>query len=482
MKANRQKPILLICQGSVLEGMQVTPFGLLYVGQALKEAGFRVRIIDLRGGSGDKALAAAREEEPLFAGFGTFVSPFLKRDVKLSRQLHEMGVKVVWGGVFSSCLPEIPLRSGFVDYVVVGEGERPAVDLARAIAEGSEPAGIPGVGYRRGEEIALTPPAPPEPDLDRFRFGWDLIDWKDYMIPTRGGQTWFTRVPFSRGCPFRCSFCYNAADPSRQLWRAHSPEYMREMISFFRERYQVGLVHVMADNPFGKVKAGQEALSALSVKWTSPAHLSVLTPDFVDWAKSAGCVRLGLGLESGSDRVLKLMHKGFTADQIQERLAICRDKGLVIKSNWMTMIPGETPEDMRQTFALIEEIYETNPLHYTGLSIFRAYPGCELWDESLKLGLYEPKTLEEWTQYNGQIAKIKGYSKHKVLRIKQLFSTLYSKPKPINRAVPAFIRPRLVRRLQAAKLRGPVEEMLWARKKAADKLSRFTRKQDKSPT
>jgi len=254
---------------------------------------------------------------------------------------------------------------------------------------------------------------------------------------------------------------------------------MREMMSFFRERYQVGAVHVMADNPFGKLKAAQEALSALSVKWTSPAHLSVLTPDFVDWAKSAGCVRLGLGLESGSDRVLKLMHKGVTADPIRERLDICRDKGLVTKSNWMTMTPGETPEEMRQTFALIEEIYETNPLHYTGLGIFRAYPGCEFWDESLKLGLYEPKTLEEWTQYKGQLNKIMGYSNHKALRIKKLFSVLYGKPKQVNRETPAFMRPFLLRRLQAAKLRGPLEEVLWARQKAADKISRFTRKAKK---
>ena len=123
---SNKPPIYLVSQGKVNQAPwhkpayydEPPPLGLLYIGQALKNAGYRVRIIHLHG-KGDRSLErAVKEERPLFVGFSNFICPTLKYDIELSRWTHQQGIPVVWGGVFSTSLPEVPLRSGIVDYVV----------------------------------------------------------------------------------------------------------------------------------------------------------------------------------------------------------------------------------------------------------------------------------------------------------------------------------------------------------------------------
>jgi anaerobic magnesium-protoporphyrin IX monomethyl ester cyclase len=150
--ASGKAPIYLVAQrkaDTFLNGW-VPPFGIMCVGEALRRAGHPVRLFHLSGDD-DKALVdALATERPLFVGFSNSISPTVSRDLRLSRLVSAQGIKVVWGGMFATSLPEETLKSGLVDYVVRGEGERPAVGLAEAIASGAEPAGIEGVGFRRG--------------------------------------------------------------------------------------------------------------------------------------------------------------------------------------------------------------------------------------------------------------------------------------------------------------------------------------------
>lgn len=198
-------PVYLVTQGSLSEATRKNeppPIGVLYIGAALRKAGYEVKLFHLQNDRTNPVKKAVKEQKPLFVGFSNFVSPLLAYDIELSTWLQTQDVKVVWGGVFSTSLPRIPLQSGLVDYVAVGEGEKIVVELARAIREGSDPEGIPGVGYRKHGEIVLNPPEPPANDIDNFEFGMDMIDWEKYILKLEGGER-YARIPFSRGCPFR---------------------------------------------------------------------------------------------------------------------------------------------------------------------------------------------------------------------------------------------------------------------------------------
>jgi|GEM_PF-2645585 len=453
-------PVYLVSQASLYENArkaELAPIGVLYIGAALKKAGHRVRIFHLGQDRSGPLKKAVEEERPLFVGFSNFISPLLKFDVSLSKWLKSRGVPVVWGGMFATTLPEAPLRSGWVDYVAVGEGEKLIVELARAISEGTGPEGVPGVGWKKNGEIIINPPAPLAEDIDEFEFGLDLVDWENYIKDMPGGER-YVRVPFSRGCPFRCAFCYNCADPSRQKWRGHSTEYMKEMLSFLQKKYGANLFFFVCDNPFGKVEEGKRVIEGLGVTWASTAHLKTLSPDFIDWALETRCRRLGLGLESGSDRVLALMKKGFTAEEVRWKMALCNEKGLNTISNWMAMVPGETGDDMVKTFKLMEEVHDSGARHSMSFSIFRAYPGTRFWDDALELGHEVPETLEEWAEYKGEIPRLLGFSDKQARRMRALAFAIFNKPTPQFHPLFRPVRSVLKKRLFRLGFTGPLEE------------------------
>jgi radical SAM superfamily enzyme YgiQ (UPF0313 family) len=298
-----------------------------------------------------------------------------------------------------------------------------------------------------------------EPDLDRYPLGLDLVSWDNYIFRDANHGTVTTSVSLSRGCPFGCSFCTNARDPDRRRWRRHSPAYARELAAFLKKNYGVNTVIVQDDNPFGNPASGREVIEAMGLNWLSAAHLHYATPEFLDWARMNGCLNLSFGLESGSNAVLQRMNKRIDRDTIRERMTLVGEKGLRSWAMWMAFVPGETEEDRGQTFALMEDLHRLNPLVQQHLSIYQAYPGTPFYEESLGLGLTEPKTLEQWTEYTGMIHHLMGFSKTRVERMVRDLRGLYYFDRDHQKTSPR-LRRLLRRRLEAGTFYGPLEELL----------------------
>ncbi|HUT55902.1 MAG TPA: radical SAM protein [bacterium] len=476
--APASQPIYLVAQlkrGVQLDG-RIPPFGIMCVGEALRRAGRRVRLFHLDGDDGEKLfLKAVREDRPLWAGFSNCVSTTIRHDLALSRALHAQGVKIVWGGVFATALTDTVLREGSVDYVVRGDGERPAVALTEAILNNAPPAGIPGVAWRDGEEIVSTPPAPQEQDLDRYPMALDLVDWNDYIFREPAAAMVSASISLSRGCPFGCAFCTNSMDPGRRLWRGYSLDYIKEMVTFLKTRHGVGAVYLQDDNPFGKLKEGMKQVESLGLKWISAAHLQYATPDFLDWARQCGCLNLSFGIESGSDRILGKMNKRIDRATIRERMRLVGDKKIPSWAMWMAYVPGETIADRRATFSLMDELYHVNPIVQSHLSVYQAYPGTPFYEESKKLGLREPQSLDEWADYTGIIAPLMGARLRKVKRMTRDLRALYYYGSAQKQLHPA-IRKILKRRVQGATFSGPLEETLHYARLARDAAADLKKK------
>jgi radical SAM superfamily enzyme YgiQ (UPF0313 family) len=471
MNETKKAPVYLVNRGkehSKIPMNEPPPFGIVYVGGALKKAGFQVRIFHLLGPDDRPLLDAIKNEPPLFVGVSNFLSPNLKLDIELSRKLRGMGVQVVWGGIFSTCLPRVVLESDAVDYVVAGEGEVPVVPLAEAIDNGEVPAGIPGVGYRENGEVKIEPPEPPGLDLDRFQLGLELVDWSLYVHRDEQANTNTVQIPFSRGCPFRCTFCYNCMNPNRQKWRAHSEEYMRDMLSWLRKHYGVNSIYILSDNPFGKAAKAREIIEGMRTRWMTVAHTSVINADFIDWALSAGCHRLGLGLESGSDRILKMLDKKITRDEIRDKMIMCGEKKIFTHSSWMGFIPGETRDDLARTVSLMNDIHKGNKNHGFQFNVFRTYPLTPLWDKSIELGLVPPRTLDEWGAFRPQTNRIMGYSDRRAERLSTLMSLLFPFYRNLDRRLNSLSRGLLLRRASNGGFHFPVEESLRLLKKGLE--------------
>jgi radical SAM superfamily enzyme YgiQ (UPF0313 family) len=159
------------------------PLSLLYVGTALKEAGYSVRILDeriLRDFA--RSLKEALASDPLFVGISTMTGYQIRHGLKIAQSVRTLDPRVplVWGGVHPTIDPDSTIQHNLVDAVVIGDGEETAVDLARALESGAGLHQIRGIAFKDGEQVVRTDQRAkldlerlPEPD-------YSLVDLDDY--------------------------------------------------------------------------------------------------------------------------------------------------------------------------------------------------------------------------------------------------------------------------------------------------------------
>ena len=438
-------------------------FGILFVASALLKAGYRVKIVHPEGDRLGAIREAVREEKPLFVGLSVMATPLLLEDIEISKALHAAGVPVVWGGIHPTMVPETALAADYVDYILIGEVEETIVEFAEALRAGRRPQGIPGAGFKDLGARVTSPANKFSLDLDRYRPAWDLIKPSDYLEVFAGGAERMMAVPLSRGCPFRCSFCYNLSNPERRLFRIHGQEWIAEQLAFLKQKVGLTIVRWISDNPFGSVKKGMEAITAAGLPWVSNARIELADEAFCEWLKESQCKMIGFGFESGSDKVLKILEKGFTVEQIFSGVTNLEKAGIYASANWMHLIPGETEADRRETRALMDETFRLSSRLFHDLQGLGPYPGVPIWDKCLELGLKPPATNEEWAYSRSMTVPLFGWTETRLQRLITLNRLLYGRSRIVPRLVPDWQYALLRRRFLAGECRGPVEEFLSRR-------------------
>lgn len=244
--------------------------------------------------------------------------------------------------------------------------------------------------------------APPIDDIDAFpfpdrnRFGWTryrerlglrvpgrLFRPERYIGPF--GHLRAIRVIAARGCPFACKFCCNPALTNRRL-ELRKPEAIAGEIAAAQKELGIkAVVFATSDFTLNRKWAEQvcEKVGALGVKWKATTRDDLVDRELLRLMKESGCVGLGFGVESGSDRVLAILGKGTTTAQARQAFAWAREVQLPTFAMFMTHVPGETPDSLRETQRLAKEL--APPLGCT-FQRFSPLPGSEFYNELEKWG------------------------------------------------------------------------------------------------
>ncbi len=374
------------------------PFGIMYVADALLQAGFGVRLFHETQDYLDQFVHEVAETNPLFVGLSTITGPQLRPVIETSRRLKAMGVPVVWGGVHATIMPEDCLREDYVDFVVVNEGEETVKELAGMLA-GQIPADygrVLGLAWKGDGRVVVNLERPFIQDLDRYRPRWELIPVERYLIQS-GPYDRALPVYISRGCPFRCGFCYNEVVMKR-TWRMHSEEYIQTQIHWLRDTYRINAVDYADDYLFGRIKPMQRVVERVGLPWSGQVRVQLLKPEFAKWMRDAGCQWVNIGAESGSQAVLDSMHKDQKAEQIEWGIRNLTEYAPHIEANlsFIVGLPEETEADRKITFDLIERLCQINQKARCSVCIYMPYPGTPLWPDALKKGFVPPPTQEGW--------------------------------------------------------------------------------------
>jgi anaerobic magnesium-protoporphyrin IX monomethyl ester cyclase len=399
-------------QGQVL----APPFGILYLADSLEKAGFSVHLVHEMGTEADiqNLTKLVSKEKPLFVGFSTLTGPMLLPTMKASQAIKEnQDVTVVWGGLHPTMLPEQTLMNDFIDIVAIGEGERTVVELAKVLREhgpkAERLAELAGIAFRSNGRMILTEPRPFIKDLDDVYPAWHLVDVERYF---RSGKHFYANHEFqisgakigavfsSRGCPWRCGFCYNQFI-NKRTFRPHSAQRIISDIQDYKERHGITAIVFEDDCFFASKTRALEIIRQIDIPWSSNVRADYMArwgDEFAEELSQCNCMELRVGAESGSQRVLDIMKKDVTVDQIKRSVELCVKHDIPVTLGFMLGIPGETWSDALETMALIDELKKMgNNVRILGPGVYMPYPGTPLFDLAIEYGFRPPASLQEWS-------------------------------------------------------------------------------------
>ena len=381
--------------------------GLLCLASFLDKRGFSVKIID---GARQKNYQKTLEDEILnsdLIGFSVMTTQ-TSEALELSKKTRKINPRalIVWGGLHPTLFPSSTAEHPFCDLVVIGEGEETLLEIAeflqnRALLSVKQ---IPGLAFKNKEGRVIVTEKRPLMKMSEIPLpNWEL-EPKEILenidiIPTHT----------SRGCPHKCAFCVNAI--TKNMWRSRESWEVLEDIRIIKSKryFQGKPLRFWDENFFVNKKRAEEIIDGMiekniTIPWETTVRANYIKKDFIDdrflaKIRKSGCYLLSFGAESGSPRVLRKLDKDITREEIINSARSCLRHGIIPQYSFMVGLPEETKEDVKMTLSLIDELVRlSDRVQILGPQPFRPYPGGTLYEECLKAGWEEPKSLEEWVR------------------------------------------------------------------------------------
>ncbi|MDX1522344.1 MAG: radical SAM protein [Anaerolineae bacterium] len=342
------------------------------------------------------------KKRPLWVGFSTITGPQLGPTIEATKRVHDLGIPTVWGGVHATIMPEDVLKEDYVDFVVVNEGEVTAQEFTHQLLNGKDWGKVYGLAWKDEQgQAVINPERPFIQDLDQFYPRWDLLpDVEAYMLQS-GPYDRAIPVYISRGCPFRCAFCYNEVVMKR-TWRQHSNDFIINQIEWLKQNYNINAVDYADDYLFGRPRPMKRLVELVNMPWSGQVRVQLLTPEFVQWMNDTGCQWVNIGAESGSQKVLDAITKDQKSEQIEWGIRNLAQYAPHIEANlsFIFGLPAEDEEERQITIELIDRLSRISPKIRSSICIYMPYPGTPLWPDALERGYVPPDNQEGWANFD----------------------------------------------------------------------------------
>jgi len=367
------------------------PISSLALASFTQSKGHTVRIFDRE--TEKNFMETVKEFAPDVVAVTLLSASLIPDAMQFSRELKAMGLPVLWGGHMASAIPELVLRSGFVDYVGISEGEYTMLELLDVAAGTRTPESVLGIAYLDENGAYQKTADRPFADLADFPpLDYSLINVERYIDKFHYANRVFMMIT-SKGCVFSCKFCFNS-DFHRCQQRLYPFEVLFEQMRTLKEKFHIDGVS-FTDELFGANKQALRdfcrGMKELDLKWGAGSTLGMLTREDLQLMHDSGCRTLMFGLESGSAEMRKSLHKYYNADKIDETFKNCREIGIMTCAAFIIGLPDETTEQLRETVHLY---FRTNP-ELVLLYYYSPSPGSELYRELVDSGRLTPGTTLE---------------------------------------------------------------------------------------
>jgi radical SAM superfamily enzyme YgiQ (UPF0313 family) len=337
----------------------------------------------------DEIKEVIKQKNPKIVGITSYVSTNACV-MKIARIAKEVcGCHVVIGGPYPTLLPEENCWNEYVDYVVSGEGEYTMLELSDfLLMNRGDRTKIQGISFMSGGNCVTTSRRDRIPDLDTLPF----IDHDLLINKNSTGSEWTTIVA-SRGCPHRCAFCASVPIWGRKVV-FRSPRSLVDEIEKNYDRYGGKSFRFLDDTFISNANKTKEFCGLFierglnkKLSWGCLSRVNSVSENLLKALEEANCRSIALGVESGSDRILKTLKKDITKDLVREKVRLVRKSKLRLHLYFMIGSPFEKEEDIIETYHFIKELKPDS----INLCTFTPYYGTELYDICVKKGILPAK-------------------------------------------------------------------------------------------
>jgi radical SAM superfamily enzyme YgiQ (UPF0313 family) len=352
----------------------------------------------------------------------------------------KLGAPVVFGGHHAQALPDYVLANPDVDYVCIGEGEVPLLELANRLERGEDTTTIPGIWAKRDGRIVETPQAPLVDDLDTLPFPEKDL-WYEVGAFSRNLEV-FT----GRGCPFRCTYCnihYQRAifKDAGEFLRKRSVANVMEELRINVRKFDPRTVVLHDDNFTPNRKWVEEFCEVyrqeINLPWYCFGYPTTIRADVMKAMKAANCMTVFMGVDSGDPDLRRhLMERPMPDEVIVRAARTIQDAGIGLHISCIFGMPGERPEQMWKTLDMVDAIRPDQASGY----IFYPFPKTKMYQAAVEQGYLDAEGEEKVRQ------GLSGYHHDSILKHphKDLAVT-FSKLVPVYNKAPQSLRPLLRR-------------------------------------
>jgi radical SAM superfamily enzyme YgiQ (UPF0313 family) len=381
------------------------PLPLIYISTYLLKEGFDVEIIDMRISSMDELKKHLVDKKPVLAGISIMPGNILPKVIEVSGFIKRRspGTKIVWGGSFASLHYELCLSAPEVDFVVCGDGEETLTELASALEKGvvsENLKNIKGLAFKEDGNIVSTGPRAPV-DLDREPVGaWELVDkYMNNYLGVRG----YININTARGCPHKCSFCYNnVLYKGFKRYRTKGVENVMKEIDCLMGKYGINKIKFVDDDFLGNKKRALELVSLLKNKYP---HIKYHIDARADGLKDEGIIghlaengleSVFIGAETGSEEQIADIQKGISTNDIVEAARLCSKYDIEASYSFTCGYPGESYKDLYATIKMASLIRSMDKRNICAIEIISPIQGTPLYEELKDDNMIPEASLAKW--------------------------------------------------------------------------------------
>ncbi|MAG50559.1 hypothetical protein CL621_02880 [archaeon] len=341
------------------------PLSLLFIAAHLRKQGHKVRVWDGNHQTEAELLGICKNFKPEYVGVSVYTSSIMPEAISLANLIknHNKEIKIIAGGYHAIVLHE-SLPKNF-DYICVGEGERVVEEILK----------------KPNERIVVPPKVM---DIDEIPLpARDLVDMRLYNMEQNGKRT--ATLVTSRGCPYDCVFCGNI---NRKV-RFHSTERIEKEVKELIDKYKFKSFYFLDDlftldkkRTFEIIKK----LKPLNISYRIMTRSDNLNEEMIKALAESGCEIVSIGIESGSNKILKNANKMMTTKQNEEVVKLCSKYGINVKGFFMVGLPGETEETANQTIEFAKRLKKQG-LTSADFYLMTPFPGTKIWDNPKEYGI-----------------------------------------------------------------------------------------------